>query len=193
VSLAVGRDAVPAAAASGAGDATSVPAGVVAEASEASEAYVGLVTRAIAFGLDAAIINGVAIVTAAVVSLTFSVLSLPDELNAVVVAASGVVYVLWAVGYFVTFWSTTGQTPGNRALRIRVRTVSGGRMRPRRALLRFAGLTLAAIPLFAGILLILVDDRRRGLHDRLARTVVVEATDDTRDASARRPGSGRGP
>lgn len=171
MSLAIGRDAVPAAAASrttGAG-------------------YVGLVTRAIAFGIDGAIINGVAIVTAAVVSLTFSVLSLPDELNKVAIAGGGVAFALWAVGYFVTFWSTTGQTPGNRALRIRVRTASGGRMRPRRALLRFVGLTLAAIPLFAGFLIILFDDRRRGLHDRLARTVVVEAGDDTRAAAPPRP------
>jgi hypothetical protein len=106
------------------------------------------------------------------------VLSLPDELNKVAVAGGGVAFVLRAVGYFVTFWSTTGQTPGNSALRIRVRTASGGRMPPRRALLRFVGLTLAALPLFAAFLLILVDDRRGGLHDRLARTVVVEAGDD---------------
>jgi hypothetical protein len=31
---------------------------------------------------------------------------------------------------------------------------------------------IAAIPLFAGYLLILVDDRRRGLNDRIAGTVV---------------------
>jgi uncharacterized RDD family membrane protein YckC len=60
-------------------------------------------------------------------------------------------------------------------------------MLPRRALLRFVGLTLAALPLFAGFLLILVDDRRRGLHDRLARTVVVEAGDEAPAPPPRRP------
>jgi uncharacterized RDD family membrane protein YckC len=185
VSLAIGRDGVPPAPVSPAAAPVS-QAGVVAEA---APRYVGLVTRALAFGLDGAIINGVAIVTAAIVSLTFSVLSLPDGLHAVAVAGGGVAFVLWAVGYFVTFWSTTGQTPGNRALRIRVRTASGGRMRPRRALLRFVGLTLAALPLFAGFLLILVDDRRRGLHDRLARTVVVDAGDEVPVASPPRPGA----
>ena len=74
----------------------------------------------------------------------------------------------------MTFWATTGQTPGNRVLRIRVRGVRRVAPAPRRALLRFVGLTLAAIPLFAGFLIILVDDRRRGLQDVLARTVVVE-------------------
>ena len=45
----------------------------------------------------------------------------------------GALYVLWVVGYFVTFWATTGQTPGNRMLRIRVRAAGGERIRPRRA------------------------------------------------------------
>ena len=62
---------------------------------------------------------------------------------------------------------------------IRVEPSTGGRLPPRRALLRFVGLTLAALPLFAGFLMILVDDRRRGLQDRIARTVVVEAADET--------------
>jgi uncharacterized RDD family membrane protein YckC len=161
-------------------------AAVVAE--PAPMAYVGLVTRAIAFSLDAALLNAIAILTAAVVALSFSIVSIPDPLESVAVAAGGVLYVLWLVGYFVTFWATTGQTPGSRALRLRVRAVGEERLRPRRALLRFAGLTLAALPLFAGFLMILVDDRRRGLHDRLARTVVVE---EVRDEPARRQGERR--
>ena len=140
--------------------------------------YVGLVTRALAFGVDAAVVNLVAIATAAIVALTFSVVSIPDDLRTVAIALGGVLYVLWVVGYFVTFWATTGQTPGNRLMRLRVRTASGARLRPRRALLRFGGLTLAALPLFAGFLLILVDDRRRGLHDVIARTIVVDAEED---------------
>jgi uncharacterized RDD family membrane protein YckC len=134
--------------------------------------YVGLVTRVIAFAVDAALINVVAILTAAAVALAFSVVTIPHDLRAVAIAAGGVLYLLWTVGYFVTFWTTTGQTPGSR-----VRTSRGERLRPRRALVRFAGLTLAAIPLFAGFALILVDDRRRGLHDLIAGTVVVEVGD----------------
>jgi uncharacterized RDD family membrane protein YckC len=155
---------------------TAAPA-VAAEpvASETSQRYVGLITRALAFAIDAGIVNAVAIVTAAVVSLTFSVVTVPDDVQVVVAAVGGVVYLLWTVGYFVTFWATTGQTPGSRVLRIRVIPASGERLPPRRAVVRFIGLTLAVIPLFAGFLPILVDDRRRGLHDMLARTVVVDA------------------
>jgi uncharacterized RDD family membrane protein YckC len=136
--------------------------------------YVGLVTRAIAFAVDAAIVNTVAIVTAAIVALTLTIVSKPDELRTVLVAVGGVAWVLWTVGYFATFWSTTGQTPGNRLLRIRVSAADGRALTMGRALVRFVGLTLAAIPLFAGFALILFDDRRRGLHDMLARSVVTE-------------------
>ena len=149
--------------------------------------YVGLVTRAIAFALDAALINAVAILTSAVVALTFSVLTIPEELRAVAIATGGAIYLLWTVGYFVTFWTTTGQTPGNRALRIGVRSTEGERIRLGRALLRFAGLTLAALPLFAGFLLILVDDRRRGLHDLIAGTVVIEVGDAARASRSPTP------
>lgn len=151
-----------------------VVAAVGADA-ESSPRCIGLVTRALAFAVDAAIVNAVAIVTAAVVSLTFSVVTVPNDVQVAAAAVGGVVYVLWTVGYFATFWATTGQTPGSRVLRIRVIPASGERLPPRRALVRFIGLTLAAIPLFAGFLPILVDDRRRGLHDMLARTLVVDA------------------
>src|SRR5215213_1273996 len=139
--------------------------------------YEGLVTRGIAFALDAAVINLVAIVVAGGVALALSVLSVPkDSLNTVLIAAGGALFLAWSVGYFVTFWSTTGQTPGSRLMRINVCDAdNGGVLRPRRAALRFAGLLLAAIPLLAGFLPILFDDRRRGLHDMLARTVVIEA------------------
>ena len=40
-------------------------------------------------------------------------------------------------------------------------------------LLRFAGLLLCIVPLFAGFLPVLFDRRRRGLHDMLAGTAVV--------------------
>jgi len=149
-------------------------AGDLAPAVTPAPGYVGLLTRAIAFGFDAALVNGVAIVTAAIVTLTFSIVTIPEELRTIAKAVGAAVYVLWIVGYFVFFWATTGQTPGSRVMHIRVVPATGDRLRPRRGVLRFIGLTLAAIPLFAGFLMILFDDRRRGLHDRLARTLVVE-------------------
>ena len=136
--------------------------------------YAGLVTRAIAFAIDAAIINLAAATVAVVIGLGMSVLNVPDVVVAAAVAAGGVAYVLWTVAYFTTFWSTTGQTPGSRVMGIQVVCAQGDeRVSLRRAVTRLAGMVLAAIPFFAGFLLIAVDDRRRGLQDRLARTLVL--------------------
>jgi uncharacterized RDD family membrane protein YckC len=147
-----------------------------AEATTVPLSYVGIVTRAIAFAIDAAVIQIVAIAVAGTFALILSVVSLPDDLDGVIVVAGSVAYGLWLVGYFVVLWSATGQTLGSRLLEIRVcRAADGAVPGAGAALLRFAGLILAAVPLFAGFLPILVDDRRRGVHDMLAGTVVVTA------------------
>ena len=44
-----------------------------------------------------------------------------------------------------------------------------------RAIVRMIGLYLAIIPFFAGFVPVLLNDRRRGLHDMMADTVVVHA------------------
>jgi uncharacterized RDD family membrane protein YckC len=137
--------------------------------------YEGLVTRAIGFAIDAAVINVVAIAVAGVVALGLSVLSVPDSLDPALIALGSGFFLVWSVGYFVTFWSTTGQTPGSRLMRIKVCQADGRILGPRRAAFRVVSLTLAAIPLLAGFLPILFDERRRGVHDMLAGTVVVEA------------------
>ena len=75
--------------------------------------------------------------------------------------------------YFVLFWSTVGQTPGMRLMGLRVMDEAGGHPGVWRSTVRLIGLGLCIIPLFAGFLPVLFDNRRRGLHDMLARTVVV--------------------
>lgn len=137
--------------------------------------YEGLVTRAIAFAADAAIVNLIALLVGVTVGLALSILPIGDSATVALVACGGVLFVVWTLSYFVVFWSTTGQTPGSRLMQIRVCSEDGEALKPRRAVLRFGGLVLAALPLFAGFLPILVDARRRGLQDMLARTVVVHA------------------
>lgn len=136
--------------------------------------YEGLLTRALAFALDAALITVTAIVVGAAAGLSLSVLSLPSDVESILLAIGAFVGLLWSGIYFVTFWSTTGQTPGNRVLGIRVcRSDDLAVLRPAGAVVRLAALMLAALPLLAGFLPILFDQRRRGLHDMLAGTVVV--------------------
>ena len=130
-------------------------------------------TRAIAFAVDAAIIDLIALAVGVALGLALSILSVSNDLQVALLAFGGAAFLVWTVGYFTVFWSTTGQTPGNRLMRLRVGREDGTVLSPRRALLRFGALVLAALPLLAGFLTVLVDDRRRGLHDMLAGTVVV--------------------
>ena len=109
------------------------------------------------------------------VALIDSLFHFPHHAKTVLAVIGGAAYVLWAGGYFVGFWSATGQTPGNRVMQIRVLTVSGGRIKPLRGIVRCVGLIIATVPLFLGYLPIPFDRRRRGLADWLAGTVVVDA------------------
>jgi uncharacterized RDD family membrane protein YckC len=134
--------------------------------------YVGLVTRIVAFGLDVVVVNLVVVLVGGVLNLIATLVGDKSGLTSIEAILGGVVWWLWIVAYFVTFWTLTGQTLGNRIMGIRVENAAGGAIRLRQALRRFAGSVLAAIPFGAGFLLVLFDDRRRGLQDRIGGTVV---------------------
>ena len=139
-----------------------------------SPPYAGLVTRTLAFAIDIAIIDAAALITGGIVALGLSALKLPDEVQTVLAVAGAALAVVWGIGYFAWFWSAAGQTPGDRVLGLQVLHAETGRPLPLpKATLRVGALVLAAIPFCAGFLMILFDDRRRGLQDRLVGTVVV--------------------
>jgi uncharacterized RDD family membrane protein YckC len=162
----------------------------------AAPTYVGLVTRVVAFVIDAALILLVELIIGVSGVVIITVLRLPTEINAILAVLGGVIYVVWSISYFVGFWCAAGQTPGARVMQFRVLTAEGNVLGPRRALIRCAGLLLAALPLFAGYVLILFDDQRRGFQDRLAGTVVVRTSQlsiaATQRARTARPNSRQG-
>ena len=65
-----------------------------------------------------------------------------------------------------------------RLLRVRVRGPAGDPPSIGRSIVRLVGLLLAIVPMFAGFIPVLVTDRRPGVPDLLAGTVVLY--DDTR-------------
>jgi uncharacterized RDD family membrane protein YckC len=136
--------------------------------------YAGIATRALALAIDAALVNLVVLIGGAVIALAGSLVGdlKFDTLERVLAASAWATVV---VAYFVFFWTATGQTPGMRVMELRVATAAGTRPGFWRSALRLVGLVLAIVPLFAGFLPVLVDDRRRGLPDLLAGTVVLYA------------------
>jgi uncharacterized RDD family membrane protein YckC len=135
-------------------------------------AFGGLTARGIAIVVDAVLAHTVFLVAAGSIAL---VLSLARSFHSTWLTGSllGAGWALVVVAYFVLFWATTGQTPGMRLMRLRILTASGTAPSVWRSLVRFAGLILAIIPLFAGFVPVLFDGRRRALQDYLAGTAVV--------------------
>jgi uncharacterized RDD family membrane protein YckC len=137
-------------------------------------AYAGLVKRTLGFALDIAIIDVVALLTGAIVALCLSVFDLPDTVKTVLVAIGAVAVALWTIGYFAWFWSASGATPGDRVLGLRViSALTGEPISYGRAVVRVFALVLSALLLCLGFVMILFDDRRRALHDRIVKTVVI--------------------
>ena len=90
--------------------------------------------------------------------------------------------------YHIGFVASRSATPGKMALKLRISDLEGRPVRPDTAILRylvlFIGnlgvidplLTVAATVLVvASIVMLFVDSRRRTMHDRIARTLVVMA------------------
>jgi uncharacterized RDD family membrane protein YckC len=134
--------------------------------------FAGIATRAAALAIDAAVVILIFVSLSAMVALISSLVGTlrPEWIVGLLL---GFGFALVGGIYFVLFWSGAGQTPGMRLLRLRLRGPGGAPPSAGRALVRAIGTVIAIVPLFAGYLPVLFDDRRRGLPDFLAGTVVV--------------------
>jgi len=134
--------------------------------------YAGIATRAIGLAIDVLLAQIIFLTGAALVGL---VASLVGELRPawLVAALAAAGWILVAGTYFVLFWTAAGQTPGMRLMRLRVSDQRGQPPSLGRSVVRFIGLLLAIVPLFAGFLPVLFDDRRRALQDFMAGTAVL--------------------
>src|SRR4051794_38700174 len=134
--------------------------------------YAGIATRAVALGIDVVLVEGGLLVVAGVLALV-GLLVGGIELGTVAKVVAAGVWLVATGGYFVTFWTGEGQTPGMHAMHVRVATTSGTLPGFWRSVLRVVLLGLCIVTLFIGFLPVLFDNRRRGVHDMGARTVVA--------------------
>jgi uncharacterized RDD family membrane protein YckC len=144
--------------------------------------YAGIATRALALATDAIVATILYTSVVGILSLVSSLVgSLRPQWLVGVLLASG--WILVVGSYFVLFWSTAGQTFGMRLLRLRVQTAGGGLPSVGRSIVRLVGLVLSIVPMFLGFVPVLFDNRRRGLADFLAGTVVVYDDSSTRPSA----------
>jgi len=134
-----------------------------------------------AYVVDIAIQIGVAFVVFLVAGLVAGGAALTDsgllQGSAIIVGVLAIlVYFLWTLFYFPYFWSHGGQTPGMRMTHVKVvRDVDGGPITFGPAFLRLVGYWINNLVFYIGFIWILVDKRRRGWHDLIAGTCVIEA------------------
>jgi uncharacterized RDD family membrane protein YckC len=131
----------------------------------------GGVSRLAAFVVDAAILALIVQTTAWLLGATARMLGRfapPVDLRTMLLAVAPLIVAL----YQVAFWVARGQTPGKWLLGIRIVPIEGGRLTIGRALLRFFGYLISALPCYLGFVWML-GPQRRAWHDRLARTEVT--------------------
>jgi uncharacterized RDD family membrane protein YckC len=137
--------------------------------------YAGIVSRTVALAIDAGTLTIGFAVASGVFGLILSLFTPVEVSSPGAVLSAAAFWSIVVATYFVLFWTLAGETPGMRLMALRVINAAGDPPSLGRSLLRLVGMILAAIPFFAGFLLILVDDRRRGLQDMIAGTTVVYA------------------
>ena len=96
---------------------------------------------------------------------------------------------LVSILYFVAYWVRSGQTFGNSVMGIKVVTADGSPPTTSKALLRYFGYIISAIPFSLGFLWVAIDKKRQGWHDKIAGTFVVDVEEEVSadDASALEP------
>jgi len=136
--------------------------------------YASLVSRGLAFSVDAVITLGVATGGYQLALAALSIIGATTMWSGDGAAALGyllavpVVFIVYCAG----FWTLLGRTPGMMLLGLRVVTEDGGRPGGKRSLIRVLAYWISAI-FFLGFAWIAVDRRNQGFHDKIAGTFVV--------------------
>lgn len=140
--------------------------------------YAGFVTRLVAFFLDRLILTVILTTLATVATFLYESFNVnqwfgTERLAHVIATTLAIVMgILIILLYDIGFWLLAGQTPGKRALGVRIVRTDGQRMVIGNAVRREIGYLISAI-LFLGFLWVIVDNRRQALHDKLAGTLVL--------------------
>jgi uncharacterized RDD family membrane protein YckC len=155
--------------------------------------YAGFMTRLFAFSLDIVFLAGFMAISSWLLATAIGLLGLESmfasfsEATSFIEVAGTIFVSLYGVtvfiGYFILFWVLTGQTLGMMILGLRVVAHDGGPLTVVQGILRIVGFAISASLFFIGFAWILIDDRREGWPDKIARSYVVYAWDANPDES----------
>jgi uncharacterized RDD family membrane protein YckC len=133
--------------------------------------------RLVAYVVDAILVGVLVTIVAVLLSFGVAALAVAGADGLAVLGGLLVVVAIFAVslGYFPWFWVKGGATPGMRIFNLRVvRDRDGGPIGWGEAFLRLVGFWVSSVVFYLGFAWILIDKRRRGWHDLIAGTVMVQ-------------------
>jgi uncharacterized RDD family membrane protein YckC len=154
--------------------------------------YAGFASRLLAFTIDVLIMSITIVFTSWFVRTSVNMLFGPQIMNSLAgrntiiadilrlitnPALHSVVSVIYIITYYLFFWTTMGQTPGKYLMGVKGITKHGHKLKLKHAIARYLGYYVSSFTFGLGFLWILVDDERRGWHDRIAGTLVIYVWD----------------
>jgi uncharacterized RDD family membrane protein YckC len=75
--------------------------------------------------------------------------------------------------YFVFWWALVGYTPGKALFGLQIVRQDGQPISVRRAIVRYLGYWVSAIPFFLGFIWVLIDRQHEAWHDKISKTHVI--------------------
>ena len=147
---------------------------------DVTPAYAGFWVRFCAVVIDTVVI-GLAGVILAIITVIAIVLVSPDTfldtlLNPVFDILAQLVGNIGGAAYFVFMHSSSKQaTLGKMALGLKVTDLDGERIGVGKSFLRLIGTVVSAVLLMIGYLMVAFTERKQGLHDKIAGTLVVRS------------------
>ena len=139
--------------------------------------FAGYGARLVAYIVDAFVIGIVIIIASVMFGIVFVGAVATNSGGAAIGGTLLYVVLILAVSfaYFPYFWWKGGQTPGMKMFHLRVvRDADGGPISGMSAFLRLIGFWVNSVVFYIGYIWIFIDKRRRGWHDLIAGTVVIE-------------------
>jgi uncharacterized RDD family membrane protein YckC len=143
------------------------------ETAVAAPEYMGFWIRLLAYLIDGAIVGIVLSIAGGIVIGIGSAIG--DTAGAIALLLFVLIAVVGSILYFIMMESSERQaTFGKLALGMKVTDLDGRRISVGTATGRYFGKIVSGLLLYIGYIMIAFDERKQGLHDKLAGTLVVK-------------------
>lgn len=135
--------------------------------------YASALKRLGALAIDMLIVNLLVLAFVPGAMLILNALSDVQVLGRFLLGPVGMWFLIMPVIYMFLLWGLLSKSIGMIVMKTRIATESGAKIGWVKAAIRVIGYVISGLLLMLGFLPILFDTKKRGLHDRLAGTVVI--------------------